>query len=171
MNEQESFVIDTNCFIKPYKQYYDFVFESDFWNELEKHIKKGSIILIKSVKDEIITSKDELSDWLKELNVKALSERNDAEIVKNYQKIMNYLNDRSVFSQKAQEEWISHKIADPWVIATAMVKNATIITFEVKSYPNKKQQIENVKIPNIAEHFGIKTADLFYMMRVLEFKI
>lgn len=84
---------------------------------------------------------------------------------------MNYLNDRSVFSQKAQEEWLSQKIADPWVIATAMVKNATIITFEVKSYPNKKQQIENVKIPNIAEHFGVKTADLFYMMRVLEFKL
>ncbi len=171
MIEQESFVIDTNCFINPYKQYYDFIFESDFWNELEKHIKKGSIILIKSVKDEILTSKDELSDWLKKLNVKALSERNDAKIVKNYQKIMNYLNDRSVFSQKAQEEWQSPKIADPWVVATALVKNATIITFEGKVYPNKKQLIEKAKIPNIAEYFGIKTADLFYMMRVLEFKL
>ena len=171
MIEKESFVIDTNCFIAPYKQYYDFVFESEFWNELEKHIKKGSIILIKAVKDEILDSEDELSDWLKIHNVKVLSERNDSKIVKNYSLIMNYLNDNSIFSQKAQQEWQSPKIADPWIIATAMAKNSTIITFEGNANPIKNQLINKAKIPTIAENFGIKTADLFYMMRVLEFKL
>ena len=171
MIEKEIFVIDTNCFITPYKQYYDFVFESEFWNELEKHIKNGSIIIIKAVKDEILNSEDELSDWLKKLNIKVFSEKNDAKIVKNYSLIMNYLNNNNVFSQKAQQEWQSPKIADPWIVATVMAKNSTIITFEGNAKPDKNQLINKAKIPNIAEHFGIKTADLFYMMRALEFKL
>jgi hypothetical protein len=52
-----------------------------------------------------------------------------------------------------------------------MAKNSTIITFEGNANPIKNQLINKAKIPTIAANFGIKTADLFYMMRVLEFKL
>lgn len=58
------------------------------------------------------------------------------------------------------------------MIAAAAVNNYTIITFEVSSgglsvkTPNK-----NAKIPDVAKAFGVKTQNLFYMMRALGIRI
>ena len=102
MSEQETFIIDSNSFITPYNQYYSFIFESEFWKEIEKHTKSGSIILIKSVKDEILSGDDELAFWISNIDVKVLSDRQNKKIINNYRSIMNYLNNDSVFSKKAR---------------------------------------------------------------------
>lgn len=171
MSEQETFIIDSNSFITPYNQYYSFIFESEFWKEIEKHTKSGSIILIKSVKDEILNGDDELAFWISNIDVKVLSDRQNKKIINNYRSIINYLNNDSVFSKKAQQSWLLPSIADPWIIASAIETKSTIITFEKKVTVPNKTLIEKAKIPNIANHFGVKVADLFYMMRTLRFKL
>lgn len=63
-------------------------------------------------------------------------------------------------------------IADPWLIAAAAVNDYTIITAEVPSSGlSPKTQNKSAKIPDVARAFGVKSNNLYYMMRTLGIKI
>lgn len=51
MSEQK-FLIDTNSFIAPYRQYYAFDFTRAFWEQLEQNINDGKIVMLDMVLDE-----------------------------------------------------------------------------------------------------------------------
>ncbi|MCD8134135.1 MAG: DUF4411 family protein [Clostridiales bacterium] len=68
--------------------------------------------------------------------------------------------------------WAPGDVADPWLIAAAAVNDYTIITAEVSSGGlSPKTPNKTAKIPDVAREFGVKTNDLYYMMRQLAIKI
>lgn len=93
-------------------------------------------------------------------------------IISKYQEVLQYVQTCGLYKEQALQTWAPSQIADPWLIAAAAVNNYTIITFEVSSgglsvkTPNK-----NAKIPDVAKAFGVKTQNLFYMMRALGIRI
>lgn len=57
---EEKFLIDSNSFMTPYRQYYAFDLVPTYWDELSKHADTGRIILLDMVKDEIEKGQDDL---------------------------------------------------------------------------------------------------------------
>ena len=107
----------------------------------------------------------------KVVNLKKISVE-DGEIVQNYGMVLNYIRESEYYSDKALRNWSDKKIADAWIIAAAMKYKAVIITFE-KSVGgfSTKNKINNAKIPDIAQNFGVKCQSLFDFIRTMKIKL
>lgn len=85
---------------------------------------------------------------------------------------MQYVQSCGLYKEQALQAWAPGHIADPWLIAAAAVNDYTIITAEVPSGGlNPKNPNRSAKIPDVAKAFGVKTNNLYYMMRQLGIKI
>lgn len=168
----ENFLIDSNSFITPYKQYYAFDLVPAYWNEISKHTNSGRLILLDMVKAEINKGADALSDWLNQQTGFVICNHVLPAIINKYKDILQYIQTCGLYKNQALQSWAQADIADPWIIAAAAENNYTIITAEVPSgglsikNPNKY-----AKIPDVAKAFGVKTENLYYMMRQLGIKI
>lgn len=166
------FLIDSNSFMEPSNNYYSFDLVPKFWDELEKHMQAGSILILDKVYDEVTNGNDELQEWMSNLNdVDIISHKNPL-ILSNYSKVLMYLQNNKCYRPSALTEWSNPNVADPWLIATAMSYGYKIVSFEK---PNNGLNIGNpskkAKIPNVAEHFGVEVFSLYQMMRYLNFKL
>ena len=113
-----------------------------------------------------------MSSWIKAVsNLKKISIADD-EIVKNYGMVLNYIRDCGFYTEKALRNWSDKKIADAWIIAAAMKYEAVIITFEQSvGELSTKNKTSKVKIPDVAENFGIECQNLFDFIRAMKIKL
>ena len=169
---KQRFLIDANSLITPYKQYYPFDFASGFWEQMEQCIHEGNILFLDMVRNEILNGDDELSEWMKKLKVAQIIDHRDPKILDHYRGVLQYIQSCPYYKETALMEWARESVADPWLIATAVVYGCPIVTFETpNSNPNLKQPWKMAKIPEVASRFDVVTVDLFQMMRTLQFKI
>lgn len=165
----EKFLIDSNSFMTPYRLYYAPDLVPSFWTKLSKCAKSGKLILLDMVKNEIDKGQDDLADWLKVQSEFIICNHKSIEIIKKYQEVLQYIQTCGLYKEQALHTWAQGNVADPWLIAAAAVNDYIIITSEVpsgglsKNTPNK-----NAKIPDVARAFGVKTNNLYYMMRQLK---
>ena len=168
----EKFLIDANSFITPYRQYYAFDMIPSYWKELSTKAKTGRMVLLDIVKDEIDKGQDDLADWVDKEKGFVICNHVSPDIIGKYQEVLQYVQNCGLYKEQALEAWVPAHIADPWLIAAASVFGYTIITSEVSSSGlNPKTPNKNAKIPDVAKAFGVKTNNLFYMMRELGIKI
>lgn len=168
----EKFLIDSNSFITPYRQYYAPDLVPTFWKKLSIAAKSGRLVLLDMVKDEIDKGQDDLNDLVSEQSGFVVCNHKSKEIVCKYQEILQYMQTCGFYKEDALRTWSNTKVADPWLIAAASVNDYTIITLEVSSGGlNKSTPSKNAKIPDVAKKFGVKTNNLYYMMRQLEINI
>ena len=169
---KERFLIDANSLITPHLTFYPFDFAKGFWDQLEQNIVNGNVAILDLVKNEVFKVEDRLRDWMDSIAIGELIDRRDITILFYYSAILQSINDNNCYTPSALAEWAKDSIADPWLIAAAKAKGFTIITFEK---PNKGLNSRNpskiAKIPDIASTFDVKTENLYYMMRVLGFKL
>jgi hypothetical protein len=168
------YLLDSNSFITPYRQYYKFSIVPSFWEKLNYFAEKKLIVSIKQVYEEICIKngkeKDELQKWIEnKFKCEFIDTYADLEIINNYKLIMNYLQaNNKEFTPKAITIWANNKTADAWIIATAMTdKNKYIIV----SFEGNRDNKNNPKITTIAKVFGIKCINLFEIMEQLNFSI
>lgn len=166
------YILDANTFITPYKQYYQFDFAPSYWKQFAPAIVKPEIKILSVVYDELVATDDELSNWIKSVsNLKKISIADD-EIVKNYGKVLNYVRESGFYTERALRNWSDKKIADAWIIAAAMKYEAVIITFEQSvGELSTKNKTSKVKIPDVAENFGIECQNLFDFIRAMKIKL
>lgn len=169
---EEKFLIDSNSFITPARLYYAFDLVPSYWKALSEHSDTGRLILLDMVKEEINKGKDDLSAWINQETGFAICKHVEPAIIGKYQEVMNYLQSCRFYSEKAIWNWSQDGIADPWLIAAAAVNGYTIITAEVPSGAlSVKTPSKNAKIPDVAREFGVKTKNLFYMMREMGIRV
>ena len=107
----------------------------------------------------------------KVVNLKKLSVE-DGEIVQNYRMVLDYIRESEYYSDKALKNWSDRKIADAWIIAAAMKYEAVILTFEQSvGELSTKNKTSKVKIPDVAENFGMECQNLFDFMRAMKIKL
>lgn len=164
------YLIDTNCLITPYNDYYQprFAMSVPFWKRLKELVDQREVGILSQVEKEILVgnkNNDELSDWMQSVKGTIISPQTDSSIMIVYGSIMRYLTAKeNDFSQKTQRSWMSPEIADPWLIASAKQFNSTIITFEKPVGKTKGQPVGKVKIPNVATAYGVRCISLFDFM-------
>lgn len=169
---QEKFLIDANAFITPHLQYYPFDLAPSFWQQLENHIKDGTIVVLDMVKAEVLQGTDSLRDWMDALEIAELIDRRRPEILAKYSQVLTHIQTDPCYQEAALREWSKASVADPWIVATAAAYGYTIITLE-KPIPglSHKAPTKKPKIPDVARALSVQTQDLFYLMRKLNFKL
>lgn len=168
----EKFLIDSNSFMTPYRQYYAFDLIPTYWEEVSKCTNSGRLILLDMVKAEIDRGEDDLADWLSRQEEFIICNHISQKIIDKYQGILQYIQTCGLYKEQALQIWANGDVADPWLIAAAAVNDYTIITAEVPSGGlSVKNPNRYAKIPDVAKTFGVRTNNLYYMMRQLGIKI
>ena len=167
----EKFLLDSNVFMTPSRNYYPFDFAQGFWRQMRSAIHSGNVFILDVIYNEIIKGKDDLAEWFKDTvaNTSCQLRVQDEEIVKEYAKIQNYISSCDLYKPQAISEWAKREIADPWLIATAIAKKYAIITLEIHGNPQPHQKAKRIKILNVADHFCVCYYDLYYFMRKMKF--
>lgn len=164
------YLIDSNSLITPFNLYYALEFGSLFWDNIKQHVDAGDIMLLDMVKEECIKKKDALTEWFEEFQ--NIINHRTKEYVFGYTEVLQYIQDNPCYSIGALNAWSQETVADPWLIAVAKAEGYTIVTFELHhGNLTKNQPTPKVKIPDVAEHFGVETIDLFEMMHELELRL
>lgn len=165
------FLIDSNSFISPYRQFYACDIVPSYWEELSKHIEKKEIVLLDMVQYELAKGDDKLPDWLSNQDFEICSHVTK-EVVDNYGTVMRYLKNCGYYTDKGVNSWAQGDVADPWLVAVAMAYKYTVVTFEVGSGAlSVKVKTGKVKIPDVAAHFNVECVDLYEMMRRLKIRL
>lgn len=167
----ERFVIDANSFIEPFQKYYSQIIVPSYWKILSANWDPNRLFVLDVVNAEITNRDDWLSNWLSE-NIENTSTKTQS-TVENYGKIMRYIHNCGYYTDAGIKTWAESSTADPWLIAYAMANDCTVVTFEIPagSGLNIKNKSNKIKIPDVANHFGVRYVSLFYMMEALNIVI
>lgn len=162
------YVLDANVFITASRFYYSFDFGSKFWDFILDNAKKGKIVSIDKVYEEIRRGNDELKNWAEEKFRDYFISTQSDEVMKAYAEIVNWaIKQRNKYKSEAIDKFMEEHNADAWLVAFAKAYNYILVTHE-KSAPEIKVSIP---IPQVCKDFEIQCIDTFSMLRALNFRI
>jgi len=144
-------VIDTSALLDGWIRYYPPDVFPALSSNLEEMIKSGELLSPDEVLLELGQKDDEIHQWAKAnstMFVPLDEEIQSAtqEILKQFPRLVGAMKDRNR--------------ADPFVIAVAKVRNATVVTGEKSSGIR-----ERPRIPNVCDHFEISHLTLLQLIR------
>ena len=172
----KKYLFDSNSFMMPARNYYNFNILPTYWDRLLKYANKNNNLYVLSVvEDEINAGRDDdaLKLWFahNESNFKKI-QHSTSEVIAKYTEVMQYIQHCGFYNNKGLLKWSDIKIADPWLIAAAKVYDLSIVTFEVRDGGlSLKNQTGSIKIPDVADHFGVESLNLYAMMEEIGIKI
>ena len=168
------FLIDSNALIHPYREYYPFDLAKSFWDQMEKHIEEGSIIILDMVKQELQkgNENDQLKEWIERININNSIDHKENDIIEQYRQVIQYVQECGYYKDTALRSWSDLLAADPWLIAAAKARSYPLVSFETRSQSqDKNQKSKRVRIPDGAKFFNVEVVSLFDMMRELKFQL
>lgn len=167
-----NYCLDTSVYTQAHRSYYAFDIAPPFWNALVTLAQNGTVISPIAVYDELKEGKDDLKQWAKDHH-KILFIEPDGKVNEAYRQVVEFA-DKRYRDQHQIREFL--KGADPWVIAQAKAHNLTVVTMEgVKQAENVDKAtgrfIGKIKIPNMCDHFGIKSIPTYELLRALKIEL
>lgn len=157
----DKYCLDANVFIQAWQKYYNPKFCPDYWKILIELGKNGKIFISEMVYEEITRTDDDLTKWLKASKIPV--EKITESVAKCWKNILAANPEH----QKLVDNIRGRSLADPWVIAHAMDKSATVVTKEHKETSLNSRRI---RIPNVCDNMGVKWMDDFKFVSELNIK-
>jgi hypothetical protein len=161
------YILDTSCLTQAHRIYYPFDIAPSFWDFLKKHVASGDFVVINKVADEIARGRDILATWVNS-NIpvsEQLDCNTEAGILNHYASIMTWGSSHPQFSTLAKKEFADFENADPFIVAAALEKSATVVSQEISATSSKK----NIKLPDVCSQFRINHIDTFTLLRIYGF--
>ena len=159
---QHIYCIDANVLIQSWQKYYSPDICPDYWNILNELGSQGRIFIPEEVKNEIIVlddpdkKEDDLSKWLKRSSIPI--HKPSESVIDCWKKILQADPSHKLLVDNIK----GRSLADPWLIAHAMDKSATVVTKEnIDSAMNSKR----IKIPNVCQNMGVRCIDDFAFIK------
>jgi len=160
------YVLDSNVFIQAAQSYYPQKLVPCFWEALVEHAKRGHILSIDRVKNELDRGKDELSAWANDHFANYFRKTDEPRIVEAYGKISQWLEKHERYKDEAKRNFLSNEV-DGWLIAFAMAHGYIVVTHEQSS----PQSMKKIKIPDVCSHFEVECINPFMMLRKLDIRL
>ena len=161
------YLLDANIFIQSAREFYSFDFGTKFWDFLIKKARQNIIFSIDKVYEELIEGDDTLKIWAQNYFYNYFLPTNNEKILNQYAMVISWAQNSPTYTDNAKNDFAEADNADAWLIATALDKDYTIVTFE-KLNKNRRNKI---LIPNACYELNIKYCDLFTMLKQLNFKL
>lgn len=161
------YLFDANIFIQSHNLHYHPSFCEKFWDWINDGHQAGIFYSIDKIKTELVkpsNSDDELSVRLREEKLPPsffVASLPDSDTAVAYRKLMQWLSNNKQYSSAAVEEFQSHTVADPFLVATAMAHDYVIVTQEKGGNGSPKR----VKIPDAATQNGVKCINIHDLLR------
>src|SRR6266403_303961 len=148
-----TYCVDTSAWIDGWARYYPPDVFPTLWTRLDELINAGDIVSSEEVYVELAKKSDELHDWIKDRKQMLVPLASDiqqraVDLLAEYPRLVDTLRNRSM--------------ADPFVIATAMVLGATVVTGEVLT-----GKMDKPRIPDVCEAKDILWISFLQMIREL----
>ena len=140
----KKYCLDANAFIEPWTKYYRPAFAPTYWEVLDNLGKRGVVFCPDQVKREIEKTDDSLKDWLK-----ARPYFIREETIEVQERVRQILQKFPLLISVGA----NRSMADPWVIAHAMVEEAIVVSKEYVSRENQKET--RIKIPDVCAYYGV----------------
>lgn len=154
----DMYSIDTNVFIDiwcpPESNIYSKDRMPELWKHIESLIEAGRIVATKEVYDELENhASPDLKDWLE--NHKSMFQLTDQQI--GYaDNIINTLYSEYKEGYRPQVQ----DAADPFVVATALCHNATVLSQENTQQPHDPKQVNGPKIPTVCDAYNVPCVNI-----------
>lgn len=150
------YLIDTDVLLQSANLHYPLHIFPGFWSWLDSGIDSGWARSVKSVYKEI-NHPEELKGWVDLRSDRFIIDESDSNIQNTYKDVAGWV------TQKYKPEHSSQflKGADPWLIATALEKNASVVTQEKRVSPDARK----VKIPNVCSEFQVPCINVLDLLR------
>jgi len=164
MTESLQFVLDTNVLVEAHRRYYAFDIAPCFWRVLLELAKRGHVVSIDRVKQELINSgrEDALNKWAhSEFDQWFVSTENE-EVFEAYRQLIDWSIEEAQYFDYAKTEFAT--VADSWVVAFAKTYNFIVVTQEQYSRDARKR----ILIPNACRAMGVSYMNTFEMLRKLK---
>lgn len=162
-----SLLLDSNILITGERDYYPHDIFPSVWEAVSASIVEKRAIVLDVVYKEIVKGQGWLAEWMKRHKTYVVG-TDQQDIVDAYQQVLAYVfNSENKFTKAAKDAWFANiDVADPWLIASAIVTGNTIVSFEVFASPGCRKRI---KIPNVADHFAIPCIGIVDYIKTLGF--
>lgn len=145
--ETKKYVLDANCFIEPWNKFYSYKFFPSYWDKfICKSCNDGIFYLQEEIYDEILKKDDELADWVKGNKIEKFE--TDLNIT---QKVKDINDEFPNLTKEAKKR----SMADPFVIAFALLNGATVVTLEDLGTDSKP------KIPFVCKQLNVPCINLY----------
>lgn len=142
---------DTNVFIDAWVRMYPIDVIPTLWRNFERLILEKRLIAPYEVKRELEKKTDPLLEWVKEQE--GLFQPDDEDV----QQILREVMSRFPLLVESKK---NRSGADPWVIALAKARKATVLTQEAFSTKDGRP-----RIPNVCEAFEVPCISLLNLIR------
>src|SRR4030095_6686871 len=149
-----SYCVDTSGWLDGWQRHYPADVFPTLWTKLDAVIATGEIITSEEVYLEIKRKSDDLHDWIQARKqmlvplVKSIQVRATA-LLGEFPRLVDTLRGRGK--------------ADPFVLATAIERNAVVVTGEVVT-----GKMEKPRIPDVCQVKGIRCISFLQMIRELK---
>lgn len=145
--------VDTSAWMDGWVRYYPPDVFPTLWDNLDGFVTAGEIISSEEVYVETSKKADELHEWIKNRKQMLVPLTPDiqqvaTDLLAQYPRLVDTLKGRSQ--------------ADPFVIATAIVMGAVVVTGEIRM-----GNLNKPRIPDVCEARGVRWINFLQMMREL----
>ena len=136
------YCLDTNVLIEPWTKYYSIDRCPQYWDILDDLAQEGVVFCTPEVQRELEKVDDDLLAWVKDRPY--LIEETTEDVQRKLRKVLSQF-------QRLVDTTKDRSMADPWVIAHAMSKDAVVVTKEAVAGTNTPR----IKIPDVCQKLGV----------------
>ncbi len=150
------YCLDTSALINPWNRYYAPDLAPGYWRDIPRLVQEKRVVMSEEVRDEIDRVEDDLKAWARS-NVPTWHPLTDdvqeivSHIMGNWGQLVDVRKDRSR--------------ADPFVIATAKVLGAVVVTDE------KHGTTKDPRIPFVCERLNVPCMNVYAFVREAEVRL
>ncbi len=160
-NVSNIYCLDANVLIQAWQKYYAPNLCPDYWDRLNELGKTGIIFIPAMVYEEITRTEDSLSEWLLKSDIPKDKITEDVTLK------LKLIYESDPKHKLLADNTRGRSLADPWLIAHAMSRSATVVT---KEEMITRADSKKVKIPNVCKNMGISCINDFEFVTQLNFK-
>jgi hypothetical protein len=155
------YLLDTNVFIEAATRYYPMDRVPGFWAWLEEEAAEGRLRSISMVQEEV-EFPDEVVEWMADREAEAFFlDISQLKVQEVFRDLAGWVLEQN-FGPQHIPKFLDG--ADLWLIAAAVVNNATVVTQERLLDPSSRQ----IRIPNVCKAHGVECVDTFGLIEVLD---
>lgn len=148
------YCVDTSGWLDGWQRFYPKDVFPSLWTRIEERIGTGDIITSEEVYIELSKKADDLHDWVMQrkqmlVPIDEPIQRRVSELLGLYPRLVDTLKNRST--------------GDPFVIATAEIRGAVVVSGEIAT-----NKLDKPRIPDVCRAHGIRCITFLEMIRELK---
>ena len=157
------FLLDANVFVQAKDLFYRFEFCQGFWDWVDDAHNAGCVASIQKVLAELKkgNSNDPVRQWAESQPAGFfLPDIGDPKVVPHYAALQTWAAGSAHYHPAAKAQFASGSNADPFLIAAAKAKGATVVSFEARNDEKRR----GIPVPNAALAIGVPSITIYDLL-------